>query len=263
MHLPKVRSPDGGDITIDSTEDHGTIVDFYIQVDLGESFQEPIVTQATVVGIEEPQSSLRILVVEDQPDNRQVLVMMLEAVGFEVKQAQDGQQALNINQAWQPHLIWMDLQLPLLNGLEATKQIKAQSHNPPVIIALTAQALESDEVKALKAGCDGYLRKPFEAAQIFDKMAQHLNLTYRYKALHHSKSFDNTNSLTADKLDKMPVSWVELLCEAATLLDEEMLVLLLKDIPTEHQALKSSLEYLIATYRYDIIMESAQAVLRS
>ena len=116
------------------------------------------------------------------------------------KEAVNGQEAIEINQAWHPQLIWMDLQLPFLNGLDATRLIKAQDPNPPVIIALTAQALESDELQALEAGCDGYLRKPYEAAQIFEKMAQHLGLTYRYETLSPPTSMTEAAALIPDQL---------------------------------------------------------------
>lgn len=252
-----------GEITIDSVEGQGTCVSFYIQVEPGETQQAPQQSQTTVVGLVENQTPYRILVVEDHPDNRQILVMILEAVGFEVAEAENGQQALDLNQTWQPHLIWMDLQLPLLNGLEATQLIKANNPNPPVIIALTAQALESDEVKALKAGCDDYVRKPYQAAQIFEKMAQHLDITYYYKTQNHSVHSLAPVPLTAKTLALMSPAWVQQLHDAAIRLDEDSLGRLLQDIPQPQQTLISSLEYLITTYQYDTIMEKSQAALRS
>ncbi|MGR3277497.1 PAS domain S-box protein [Acaryochloris marina NIES-2412] len=251
-----------GDISIDSIEGQGTTVSFYIPVELGEPVLEPSVSKKTAVGLVDNQIPYRILVVEDYPDNREILVMMLEAVGFEVKEAENGQEAVDSNQTWQPHLIWMDLQLPLLNGLEATQLIKAHDPNPPVIIAITAQALESDEVKALKAGCDDYLRKPYQAAQVFDKMAQHLDLTYCYDTPSPPRSSTNPIPLTTEQLDPMPRSWVQLLHDAAIQLDENMLDQLMKDIPHDQPSLKSSLESLMITYQYDVIMETAQAILR-
>ncbi|BDM80407.1 PAS domain S-box protein [Acaryochloris marina] len=256
IHLMK------GDISIESVEGQGTTVSFYIQVESGEPVLEPAISETTVEGLAENTPSYRVLVVEDYPDNREILLMMLEVVGFEVKEAVNGQEAVDLNRTWQPHLIWMDLQLPVLNGLEATQLIKSQNPNPPVIIAITAQALESDEVKALKAGCDDYLRKPYQAAQVFEKMAQHLDITYRYKTSNSSHTSADPISLSADELANMPPSWIQLLYDAAIMLDEDMLDLLLRDIPDDQHSLKSSLEYLMATYQYDVIMEKAQAILR-
>lgn len=252
-----------GEISVDSVEGQGTRVFFYIPVEPGEMQPTPPPSQATVVGLVENQTAYRILVVEDHPDNRQILVMILEAVGFEVAEAENGQKAVEINQTWQPHLIWMDLQLPLLNGLEATQLIKANNPNPPVIIALTAQALESDEVKALKAGCDDYVRKPYQAAQIFEKMAQHLDITYYYKTQNHSVHSLAPLPLTVKDLAQMSSLWVQQLYDGAIRLDEDSLDRLLRDIPDHQPTLKSSLGYLITTYQYDTIMEKAQVALRS
>lgn len=252
-----------GDISLESVEGQGTSVSFHIQVDLGDNLANPQESQSTVVGFAENQPVYRILVVEDHFDNRQILVMMLEAVGFEVKEAENGQQAVDINHSWHPDLIWMDLQMPVLSGLEATKLIKDHAPKPPVIIAITAQALESDEVQALKVGCDDYIRKPYQAVQIFEKMAQHLDITYRYDAPHQSRSVIEPTPLTADQLTHMPPSWVQLLYDAAAMLDGDTFEQLLKDIPPDQQSLKSSLEYIMATYQYDIIMKAAQTVLES
>ena len=251
-----------GDITIESIEGKGTTVKFQIQVQLSDSLAEPKVSQLTVVGLAANQTPYRILVVEDHFDNRQILVMMLESVGFEVKEARNGQEAVEVNQVWQPQLIWMDLQLPILNGLEATQLIKAQDPDPPVIIAITAQALESDELQAFKAGCDDYLRKPYEAAQIFEKMAQHLEITYCYETLHSSAPVIEATPLTPDLLAQMPSSWVQLLYNGAIMLDAETLDLLASEIPEKYQSLKTALEYLVTTYQYDVIMHISQAVLQ-
>ncbi|MGR3278954.1 PAS domain S-box protein [Acaryochloris marina NIES-2412] len=251
-----------GDISIGSVEGQGTTVRFHIPVELGEPILEPSVSQRTAVRLAEHQIPYRILVVEDYPDNREILVMMLETVGFEVQEAENGQEAVDINRTWHPHLIWMDLQLPLLNGLEATQLIKAQTPDPPVIIAITAQALESDEVKALKAGCDDYLTKPYQASQVFEKMAQHLDIAYRYDTPNPSRPSSNPIPLTIEQLAPMPRSWIQLLHDAAIELDEDMLNQLMKDIPNDQPSLKSSLEYLMSTYQYDVIMEAAQAVLK-
>ncbi|WP_299493437.1 PAS domain S-box protein [Acaryochloris sp. IP29b_bin.137] len=252
-----------GDISIESVEGQGTTVSFHIQVDQGDNLADPQESQATVVGLAENQPVYRILVVEDHFDNRQILVMMLEAVGFEVQEAENGQQAVEINHSWHPDLIWMDLQMPVLSGLEATKLIKAHAPKPPVIIAITAQALESDEVQALKVGCDDYVRKPYQAVQIFEKMAQHLDITYRYDAPHQTRSVIEPISLTTDQLAHMAPSWVQLLHDAATRLDGDTFDQLLKDIPPEQESLQSSLEYIMTTYQYDIIMKATQTVLES
>ena len=102
-----------------------------------------------------------ILVVEDQEDNRQILRDLLASAGFRMIEAHDGQQAVTIARSQRPDLILMDIQLPLVDGYEATRSIKRDpelKHIP--IIAVTSYALSGDETKALEAGCTGYIEKP-------------------------------------------------------------------------------------------------------
>ena len=117
----------------------------------------------------------RILVVEDQEDNRQILRDLLSNAGFEMIEAEDGQQALTQAAKHKPDLILMDIQLPLLDGYEATRRIKA---NPALrtvpLIAVTSYALSGDDVKAFEAGCDAYVTKPFVPRQLLAKVREYL-----------------------------------------------------------------------------------------
>ena len=111
--------------------------------------------------------SSRILVVEDQEDNRFILRDLLTSAGFEVIEAQNGLDGVAMAEAEKPDLILMDIQLPLLDGYEATRRIKASTSLGPVpIIAVTSYALSGDEEKAVAAGCDAYVTKPFSPRQL-------------------------------------------------------------------------------------------------
>lgn len=104
----------------------------------------------------------KILVVEDNLDNRRILVYRLRRIGdFDILEASNGQEALSIVESEAPDLIFMDLKMPVMDGWEATRRIRAQESTCRVpIIALTAQAMAGDEQKALAAGCDDYVAKP-------------------------------------------------------------------------------------------------------
>ena len=104
----------------------------------------------------------RILVVEDNLDNRRILVYRLKRIGdFEIVEAGNGREALEAVQSAPPDLIFMDLKMPVMDGWEATRQIRDLERGRDIpIIALTAQAMAGDEQKALAAGCDDYLAKP-------------------------------------------------------------------------------------------------------
>ncbi len=104
----------------------------------------------------------RILVVEDNEDNRRILIYRLRKIGtFDIAEATNGQQAVEAVRVQAPDLIFMDLKMPVLDGWEATRRIRAMENGAQIrIIALTAQAMAGDEDKALAAGCDDYLSKP-------------------------------------------------------------------------------------------------------
>jgi two-component system cell cycle response regulator DivK len=117
----------------------------------------------------------RILVVEDTEDNRQIMRDLLSNAGYDMIEAQDGAAGVAMAQSHRPDLILMDIQLPVLDGYEATRRIKADpalKHIP--IIAVTSYALSGDEAKTQAAGCDGYVAKPFSPRQLLLKVREYL-----------------------------------------------------------------------------------------
>ena len=119
--------------------------------------------------------SKRILVIEDQEDNRRILRDLLKSAGYEVIEAVTGEEGVTMAEAHRPDLILMDIQLPGLDGYEATRRIKANSalrHIP--IVAVTSYALSGDDIKALEAGCDAYIAKPFSPRILLAKIREYL-----------------------------------------------------------------------------------------
>lgn len=178
----------GGDITVESRPEAGSIFRFTVQAYRvqGSNKQGPL-CHRQVIGLEDGQSTYRILVVEDKLENRQLLTELLQPIGFQVKSGANGQEAIDLWLQWSPHLIWMDLQMPILDGYEATKQIKAIGQNTPVIIALTGSVFEEERAVALAAGCDDFVRKPFRTEMIFEKMAEYLGVRYMYTEIYAPK----------------------------------------------------------------------------
>jgi two-component system cell cycle response regulator DivK len=119
--------------------------------------------------------SKRILIIEDQEDNRRILRDLLSSAGYELIEAVNGEEGVGLAEAQRPDLILMDIELPVLDGYEATRRIKA---NPALtripIIAVTSYALSGDEAKAREAGCDGYVTKPFSPRALLAKVREYL-----------------------------------------------------------------------------------------
>ena len=118
-----------------------------------------------------------ILVVEDQEDNRQILRDLLGNAGYELIEAVDGEQALAAYAKQRPDLVLMDIQLPVMDGYETTRRIRADPESKAIpIIAVTSYALAGDEAKALAAGCTAYVTKPFSPRALLAKVQEHLAL---------------------------------------------------------------------------------------
>jgi two-component system cell cycle response regulator DivK len=119
--------------------------------------------------------SKRILVVEDQADNRRILRDLLTSAGYEIIQAENGEEALAAAARDRPDLILMDIQLPLLDGYEATRRIKADPELRAIpIIVITSYALSGDESKARAAGCDAYVSKPYSPRALLAKIREYV-----------------------------------------------------------------------------------------
>ena len=119
--------------------------------------------------------SRRILIVEDQEDNRRILRDLLTSAGYELIEATNGQEGVDLAASERPDLILMDIQLPVLDGYEATRRIKAEPALRTIpIIAVTSYALSGDDVKAFEAGCDSYVTKPFSPRALLAKVREYL-----------------------------------------------------------------------------------------
>ena len=251
----------GGDITVSSQLAIGTVFKFNImaQSPLTEELQ-PQQQFKQVIGLVANQPSYRILIVDDRWENRQILVKLLQPIGFKLKEASNGQEAIEIWEEWQPHLIWMDMRMPVMNGYEATEYIKSHLKGQATyIIALTASTLEEEKAIVLSAGCDDFVRKPFPEGILFDKMAEYLGVRY----IHAENTGPEVikSALEPAMLEIMPKKWLIQLKQAASELDEEVIEELLKQIPDEHSLLVQALQNKVNNFDFDDIVDSvAQTV---
>jgi PAS domain S-box-containing protein len=175
----------GGDIHIESVPGRDTTVSFAIPLQLAAMETTPVSPSGPsrrVVALAAGQPQLRVLVVDDRLDARQLLVRLLTPLGFKVQEAVNGQQAVEIWEAWRPHLIWMDIRMPVMDGCTATRLIKAKPEGQAtVIIALSASSFEEERADFLAAGCDDFLRKPLQEEELFGLMQKHLGLRFLYE----------------------------------------------------------------------------------
>ncbi|MEO1094993.1 MAG: ATP-binding protein [Cyanobacteria bacterium J06638_28] len=288
----------GGDMHVQSVVNQGSRFTFTIQAAIA---PQAAVFNAgqyrEVMGLVPGQANYRILIVDDHPDNRLVLRVLLEQVGFEVKEAMNGEAAIALYQSWYPHLIWMDMRMPVMDGYEATQRIreiereekaegrrqKAEGGNqesgvrsqkansefripnsalasPPKIpiIALTASVFEEKREAVLAAGCDDFVRKPFQQHVIFEKLADYLGVQYLYYAAENRPSAlpaTETSELTETSLSVMPHDWIQQMHTAAIQADTALLHQQIQAIPDEYADLSQQLIQRVEHYDYDSIIE--------
>jgi PAS domain S-box-containing protein len=252
----------GGDLTLTTQSGQGTTFRFDLPLVAATVEVMPLQPQQRAIGLAEGQH-YRLLVVEDNRESRQLLVTILATLGFEVLQAENGAEAIEQWQSFAPHLIWMDLRMPVMDGYEATRQIRSQPQGKEtVILALTASAFEDERPLAIAAGCDDFIRKPFREAELFEKMAHYLGVRYRYESIDPPSQPEVTSTdLTAALLliEQMPAQWRSQLHQAATQVDAEQILRLIDLIPPAHSPLALAIADLMNRYRFDRLVELTQS----
>ncbi|HAX74517.1 MAG TPA: hybrid sensor histidine kinase/response regulator [Cyanobacteria bacterium UBA11372] len=253
----------GGDITVRSALNQGSTFTGKVVLDLPESLDLEAPEADCVMGLEPGQPIYRILVAEDVPENRQLLETLLKFVGFEVSAVENGIEAIAQWQAWQPDLILMDIQMPIMDGYEATRQIRSleaqEKKETTPIVALTAFAFESDRTASLQAGCNDYIAKPFTETKLFDKIARQLGVRYSYaEKFIPESSASLPKTLTPEDLRTMPNEWIAQVQEAAFSLDEETLYQLIAQIPQEKQFLIDAMTLLVDNFQLEAILNLTQ-----
>jgi len=213
-----------GEITVESQVGKGSLFTVNIPFQLAEAgpkipSEAPV---AEVTGLTSGQPDWRILVVDDNKENRLLLRDLLSRVGFDIKEAKDGEDAIARFQQWQPHFIWMDMRMPVMDGYAATRKIRELPGGAEVnIVAVTASALAEDREDILASGCEDVVRKPFRNHEIFDAMARHLGVQYLYRERGRETGRDQDINLTPEMLDELPGELLEELRGTTLALDRE------------------------------------------
>ena len=264
----------GGDLSLSSELGVGSLFKFNFRVELADAADVPTAQSARrVIGLEPDQRAAdgdpyRLLIVEDREANRKLLVKLLSSLGsppfgFEMREAVDGQDGIEVWERWKPHLIWMDMRMPVMDGYEAAQRIKATTQGQAtVVVALTASAFEGDRALILSGGCDDYVRKPFREEEIFDTLAKHLGVRFVYEEIERGdRDRDeerDVSEILSSGMATMPADWVAKLHQAATQLDADLILALLDPMREQNAPLASALEGLVHDFRFDIIMTLTQ-----
>ncbi|MDX2431706.1 MAG: ATP-binding protein, partial [Bacteroides sp.] len=199
----------GGQLDVESELGQGTLfkVSIPLVLDTAGTSAEDEAPRAKVMGLQPGQAEWRILVVDDNPDNRMLLNQMLTPIGFSVQEAQNGQEAIAKFQQWAPHFIWMDMRMPVMDGYMATKAIRALPQGLEVkIVAVTASVLAEQQQNILACGCDELIHKPFREHDIFEAIAQHLGVEYLYREAEKEQKRIQQGYLTAEMLAALPAA---------------------------------------------------------
>ncbi|OQY56992.1 MAG: hypothetical protein B6245_17645 [Desulfobacteraceae bacterium 4572_88] len=257
----------GGGMTFSSEIGRGTVFEFNIQVSVADAtdiqFNE---LACRIIALEPDQPRYRILVVDNRWDNRQLLIKLLAPLGFELQEATDGKEAMATWEKWSPHLICMDMRMPVMDGYEATKRIKSTEEGQnTVIIGLTASSVEEEKAMVMSSGCDAFLRKPWRESDLFELMRKHIGVRYvcetqKSVAASEQSENDRRNALTPSALAALPSEMLACMEEATIRADIERLFNIIDEIRGQDAALATALANLTGDFEYakisDIIHEA-------
>jgi PAS domain S-box-containing protein len=247
----------GGDVTVRSTPGSGSIFLLEVPVERGDAgVAERRSRPRRVVGISAGTRGPRILVVDDQIENRDWLMKLLALIGFTVQDAENGEEGIRRWDEWNPELILMDVHMPVMNGLEATRRIKADPRGiDTVIVALTASALENDRQSALQSGADDFLSKPCGEDELLKKIGDHLHIAYDYEESARGDEGSSPTGVEPLSVGSLEHLSFELLAELriATLSGDKMRLdqLILKVSETEDIGVAKALQRLADNYEYE------------
>ncbi|MDX2446464.1 MAG: two-component regulator propeller domain-containing protein [Desulfobacterales bacterium] len=252
-----------GEISLDSRPGLGSLFEVRIPVSPAESWTVPIPDAQTlkVMGLKDGQPKWRVLVVDDNFENRFLLTSLLEQAGFIVTEANNGHEAVGLFREWHPHLILMDMRMPIMDGYSASRAIRELPEGDDVkIIAVTASAFEEQRNEVLAAGCDDLVRKPFRSHEIYDAIAGLLHFEYCYEQEIENLLPGKDQELDADMLSILPKTLLKELDQAVLALDREVVFGIIQKIAVRSPDIAAGLKPLVENFQLGRIQDLLKAV---
>ncbi len=256
----------GGDVTIRSRPGGGTIV--RVEVALALASEAPVREQmrsaGRVSGLAPGQQAPHVLVVDDSPENRQLLGELLRTGGCRVTEASGGEEALDRWRSELPDLIFMDLRMQGVDGFEATSRIRAEQsdagrRHDTRIVVLSASAFDHERAEALERGADAFLTKPFREQAVFAQLENLLGVRFLHEETHPLTGAGDENVLSSENLSSLPAGLRSRLSAAAAGGESDALYALALEAATHDAAVGAELATLARAYRFDEI-EAALAM---
>jgi CheY-like chemotaxis protein len=248
----------GGNITVGSIPGKGSIFTIDVEVKPGKPEITRYNATKRVVSLKNSHNDYRILVVDDKEENRIVVLRFLKLVGFKTNEAINGEEAITKFEQWNPHLILMDMRMPVMDGYEATRRIKATEKGKQTpIVALTASSFDDEQKNKIVLEFQGYIHKPFYENELFATIGKALDIEYIYeeepvapasKYLNHAAAID-------EDISKLPTSIVLQMLEAVEGADFHLLIQLIQTIGNDNPELANHLLSKANIYDYDYLQK--------
>lgn len=249
-----------GSIRVESEPDKGSKFIVEVPAALGDeaAVKASLESETHIALLAPDQPEYRVLVVEDQLENRQLLSQLLERAGFKVRAVEDGAQAVEAFKSWQPHFIWMDWRMPVMDGLEATTRIRLLDGGRSVNIAvISASVFKEEREEILSAGVDDFVTKPLQFSAIYDCMAKHLGVKFIYKepAQRPAQAVPSSN-FNWKVLEALPLVLRIELEEALVGLDTSRISMLVGRVTELDPALGGVIKHYTEKYQYAGILQA-------
>ncbi len=253
----------GGDIKVESQSEGGTVFTLTLPVQIMGSTPKPKPeTPPRIIGLAEGQPLYRVLVADDTDISRYLLEDMVRTLGFNIQSVENGEQAVEQFFAWRPDLIFMDIRMPVLDGIAACKAIKItpEGRKTP-IIAVTAHSLESERQAIIDAGFDDFVCKPLDENELYRKLAYHLKLKLVHEDLHiegDEGADDTADSEPGNGFETLPLETRTALEAAAVMLDIEQTKAVIETIRAHHTATADTLTQWLESFQFGKIIAAAR-----